>query len=342
MSNLRKNHKKRQGQVVLETGPTIELPDQSNPDTPTDAQLEALKGEPNDLVQAALDPAAALAGDPAPIVSYDGVADPAIEDAEFSEVEAVPPEELAAQAMVKGEQTDNSRPRLEEFLDDKGSPEGEFVDYSFKLISDGAQRLLTVCKRKLLKLYAWSKNQYLKTLAFGNDVKDKAKDLGNKAWKWWDESELGKKYDAACLKFYGWAKPHLTTAENWATNTLAKWREVRDLRRAAKRDRAPLTYGEYQMMTDTIVQHLNHVSEQLAESKVENKRLATRCEGLEDQLRKASKRFASANKADPDQVNELLVALSEGRKAKAIDVYCGMTGSSKAEAKAAIECKEAA
>lgn len=159
-----------------------------------------------------------------------------------------------------------------------------------------------------------------------NDMKLKAIAKGNDFLDW-----LAPKTDAL-LKWAIAKKEQLDVA-------LVEWKKAREeaasLRAAMREETVPLDKALFISAMETISELINDKLEKAEEVyDRELRRLSKRITGLENQLRKATKKSSTI---DTDQLNALLKAVTNKRMTQAANLYRAVTGTDLATAKAALE-----
>ena len=286
-----------------------------------------------DLYEAATSPVEALTEYVEQVDNVRIVPTGEIVDAEYHEIEAIPPAELAAGEILREQaiheelqaandlnaenpeanvrEIDLTQHPIDVLFDRQPEPaEVQFSEFTFGLISEGGLWLL----KKLNQVK-------LRAIAFGNDVVDS--------------------YNKTATVLHTIWVNKTNELINWSTLKLHQWHEYSQLQATAKRERSPATKAEFDAFCDALTLHMNDMSERIVQItdlyQQEMRRMSSRITSLEKELHRNTKAFKKVAPVNTEQLALLVAAITQGRKMNAVNLYREITGSELAAAKEAVE-----
>jgi len=255
----------------------------------------------SDLMQAATDPAAALSEE----IPVNDTEQPKSE-AEIvaavieAEAEEVPPEEMA-----NGEHPINAL-----FAERELPPEDAVANTMLDAVSDFGERIEHGLQEAGRKTKEFFFRAGLKLVRWKNDLKDAVIVANNK----WSAFYHYQKENPQWL--YQWWVYKKEAALSWAEQRQLAWKQHKE-------------NSGLRGLSTTVLDLEARISKEM-------KSVHSRMECMEKALRKQARAYNRSRQADPDQLVEFAAALTQGRKAKAADLFRALTGSSLAEATEAL------
>lgn len=294
--------------------------DETDPHAGDTAALTAFNSDgSNDLMAAANDPGAALRE------TYDDI--PAQPDAEIAataildaEIEEVTTEEV-------------DRPTIKALLATPvSSPETNFANASFTMISEGSAALVDGIKALGSKLAALPHRLHIRAVAAGNDFVDWLKKTGNEAWAAYDAAS--KAYNEKPFGFHVWLMNTQRNIDRYFADREAKKMalymamilEPMDELLASMRE----TFKEERKLYKAEISSLSKRIDSL------EKEFRTREKKQNNVINDLSNKVKQAVTVDPKLLDEFGYLIANGRKTNATNMYAKLTGVSLAEAKKAV------